>query len=381
MRRLVIAGVTGSIGQQALDSLASIGDLEVIAVGAGSKVEEALAAAQRCGSQICTVETEPSDRPDQAGVDLRVGTGSMAAAIRELQPDVVLNAVVGFAGVDVTRAAIEVGAELALANKESLVAGGSVVTQAAAAAGIRIIPVDSEHAALAQLLEGEAAEEVESITLTASGGPFRGKTSESLAGVSVEDALRHPTWAMGGKITIDSATLMNKGLEVIEAERLFGFTYDQISVVVHPQSIVHALVSFRDGIQTGHLGIPDMRSPIAWALAGGSRQPMDLQRLDLASVGSLDFEAPDLSTFRSLRLAYDAGRAGGGSPAVLNAANEVAVESFLAGRIQFVDIADVVEGALNECGALRLAGWDDVTAADEIGRSTAERLVASKLIQ
>lgn len=377
MRRLVIAGVTGSIGAQAVDVLADIGDLEVVAVGAGSNLMGAVEASRACGASVCSVEAGQAAHTHDDDIRVIHGPGSMVSIIEELKPDVVLNAVVGFAGVAVSRAAIAVGADLALANKESLVAGGEVLTRAAATAGVNIIPVDSEHAALAQLLVGEDAAEVESLTLTASGGPFRGRSRTELMGVTVAEALNHPTWEMGGKITIDSATLMNKGLEVIEAQRLFGVDYDQIKVVVHPQSIVHGLVSFRDGVQTGHLGMPDMRSPIAWALAGESRQSLDLDRLDLATVGVLSFEAPDLEAFPALNLAYEAGRAGGGAPAVLNAANEIAVAAFLEGQIPFLAISDVVAHSLNQNIGLPLNSWDDVIAADLAGRVAAQNYVAS----
>jgi 1-deoxy-D-xylulose-5-phosphate reductoisomerase len=372
MRRVVIAGVTGSIGQQAVEVLSQIDDIQVVAVGARSDAEGALAAAKTVGAEVCTVEAEVGQIPDADGIDLRAGDGAIVSAIAELEPDLVLNAVVGFAGVAVTRAAIDAGADLALANKESLVAGGQLVTGAISAAGLELIPVDSEHAALAQLLDGAARSEVESVTLTASGGPFRGLASQQLQDVGVADALRHPTWDMGGKITIDSATLMNKGLEVIEAERLFGLSYDEINVVVHPESIVHGLVSFQDGIQTAHLGIPDMRAPIAWALAGRTRPALRLERLDLAKVGQLNFEAPDLEAFACLALAYRAGREGGAGPAVLNAANEVAVDHFLNGRIRFDQIASVVETALDDCSGLPLNDWDDLAAADTAGRAAAE---------
>ena len=376
MRTLVIAGVTGSIGQQAIEVLPSVGDLDVVAVGAGSDMVGASAAAAQVGAAICTIEAE--GEPSPGLIEQRCGPGAMVDAIRELKPDLVLNAVVGFAGVEVTRAAIEVGADIALANKESLVAGGSVVLDAAADAGVQIIPVDSEHAALAQLLEGSNPEEVDSVTLTASGGPFRGRPLDFLADVTVEEALNHPTWAMGGKISIDSATLMNKGLEVIEAERLFGLDYDQIRVVVHPQSIVHALVEYRDGVQTAHLGMPDMKAPIAWALAGRSRPALALERLDLAAVGSLTFEAPDLEVFKSLRLAYRAGRAGGGAPAVLNGANELAVESFLSGLIGFDKIADIVESALDQWVPTSFDSWSDVVAADHFGRSAVKDILTTQ---
>ena len=359
-----------------MEVLSRIDDIQVVAVGARSDADGALAAAKTVGAAVCTVEIEGGPTTGPVGIDLRAGDGAIVSVIAELEPDLVLNAVVGFAGVAVTRAAIDAGADLALANKESLVAGGHLVTDAVSAAELELIPVDSEHAALAQLLDGAARSEVESVTLTASGGPFRGFSSSQLQDVKVADALRHPTWDMGGKITIDSATLMNKGLEVIEAERLFGLSYDEINVVVHPESIVHGLVSFQDGIQTAHLGIPDMRAPIAWALAGRTRPALRIERLDLAKVGQLNFEAPDLEAFACLALAYRAGREGGAAPAVLNAANEVAVDRFLNGRIRFDQIASVVETALHDCSGLPLNDWDDLAAADTAGRAAAEDATA-----
>ncbi len=371
MRKLIIAGVTGSIGRQAIDVLTRVGDLEVVAVGAGSDAAGASELAQLVGCERVYVEREVSGFSVPDGVTLEAGPGSLAAAIVQFKPDLVLNAVVGFAGLGITRATIESGADLALANKESLVAGGEFVTSAIASAGVDLIPVDSEHAALAQLLADSDPGELESVTLTASGGPFRGRSASELEDVSVAEALEHPTWSMGGKISIDSATLMNKGLEVIEAQRLFGLSYEQIRVVVHPQSIVHALVSFRDGVQTAHLGLPDMRGPIAWALSGRKRPELDVPRLDLASVGQLDFEEPDLEAFPCLELAFKAGRAGGTQPAVLNAANEVAVEAFLNGEIGFGSIATVVAGALAASESGPLNSWSDIDEADSQGRALA----------
>ena len=272
----------------------------------------------------------------------------VAELASEVGADLVLNACVGVAGLAATLAALDAGIDVALANKESLVAGGPLVLAAAARSGATLIPVDSEHSALHQLLRGESADSIESLIVTASGGPFRGSSRADLADVSVADALRHPTWAMGARITVDSATLMNKGLEVIEAHLLFGVPYDRIEVVVQPQSIVHALVRLSDGSLLAHLGLPDMRVPIAYALAypGRARLPASA-RLDLAAGLSLPFEAPDAETFRCLALARAAGEAGGLAPCALNAADEEAVAAFLAGRCSFLEIPELVERALD----------------------------------
>ncbi len=283
--------------------------------------------------------------------------------------DVVLNAIVGAAGLRATLATLAAGADLALANKESLVAGGELVIDALRASGRRMLPVDSEHSALAQCLAGAAEGAVTGLVITASGGPFRGRTAESLAAVTVADALAHPTWKMGAKITIDSATLMNKGLEVIEAHHLFGVAYDDIDVVVHPQSIVHGMARYRDGALLAHVGYPDMRVPISWALTFPERAATPVPTLDLAAPLRLDFEPPDLATFRCLALAGAAGREGGTAPCVLNAANEAAVASFLDGEIRFLDIAALVERALEEVSPEPLASLAQLEEADARART------------
>ncbi len=282
--------------------------------------------------------------------------------------DIVLNAIVGAAGLRATLATFAAGADLALANKESLVAGGELVIAAHAGSGRRMLPVDSEHSALAQCLEGAADGAVTGLVVTASGGPFRGRSAEALADVTVADALAHPTWSMGAKITIDSATLMNKGLEVIEAHHLFGIAYDDIEVVVHPQSIVHGMVRFRDGALIAHVGHPDMRVPISWALTYPERSATPVPTLDLSRPLRLDFEPPDAGAFRCLALARLAGREGGTAPCVLNAANEVAVAAFLAGAVGFPDIADLVEHALERVPAEPLESLEQVLDADRRAR-------------
>jgi 1-deoxy-D-xylulose-5-phosphate reductoisomerase len=274
------------------------------------------------------------------------GAGGIERLVPESEADIVLNAIVGAAGLRATMATFAAGADLALANKESLVAGGELVMEALRRSGRRMLPVDSEHSALAQCLAGAADGAVTGLVVTASGGPFRGRSRESLADATVADALAHPTWTMGAKITIDSATLMNKGLEVIEAHHLFGVAYADIEVVVHPQSIVHGMVRFRDGALLAHVGHPDMRVPISWALTFPQRSATPVPTLDLSQALRLDFEPPDLDTFRCLALARQAGIEGGTAPCVLNAANEAAVRSFQAGAVGFLDIAELVERAL-----------------------------------
>ena len=280
----------------------------------------------------------PSGRARAWDGRVLAGEEGVRELIADSGADLVLNGMVGAAGLGPTVVALSEGIDVALANKESLVIGGELTTALAEATGARLLPVDSEHSALFQLIGAEQPGTVERLVLTASGGPFRGRTD--LSGVSVEDALAHPTWRMGGRITIDSATLMNKGFEAIEAHHLFGVPYERIAVVVHPQSIVHSLVDLNDGATLAHLGYPDMRVPISYALHFPERADVDVPRLDLAAVGELSFEQPDLETFACLRLALEAGEAGGTAPCVLNAADEVAVAAFLDGRIEFTAIAD-----------------------------------------
>jgi 1-deoxy-D-xylulose-5-phosphate reductoisomerase len=290
----------------------------------------------------------------------------------------VLNAIVGSAGLLPTVAALAEGIDLALANKESLVVGGELVTALAQATGAAILPVDSEHAALHQLIAAERPGTVDRLILTASGGPFRGLKREDLEHVTAEQALAHPTWAMGGKITIDSATLMNKGLELIEAHHLFGTPYEQIDIVVHPQSIVHSLVALCDGATLAHLGYPDMRVPISYALNHPERVDVPVRRLDLLEVGSLTFEPVDEETFSCLALAREAARVGGTAPCIMNAANEIAVHAFLAGRVRFLDIAEVIEGTLELLPAQPVHSFDSLGEADGEARRVAGELVAAR---
>jgi 1-deoxy-D-xylulose-5-phosphate reductoisomerase len=305
----------------------------------------------------------------------RVG-GDPVALLEACEPDVVLNAIVGFAGIRATLWALENGVTLALANKESLVAGGAIAREAQRRGGGLLVPVDSEHSALMQCLEGRHDAQVDSLVLTASGGPFRGRSREELAGVTVEEALAHPTWSMGPKITVDSATLANKGLELIEAHWLFDIPYDRVEVVVHPSSIVHGIVRFRDGAALAHVGYPDMRVPISYALTYPERAATPVPALDLAAGLTLTFEAPDLDAFPLLRLAREAGERGRTYPCAFNAANEVAVAAFLDGRAGFLDIAAMVEDTLAHVGGDDAADLDQLVAVD----AEARRVAASRLV-
>jgi 1-deoxy-D-xylulose-5-phosphate reductoisomerase len=359
----VILGSTGSIGTQALDVISRHrDDYRVVALAAGSNTE--LLARQASAFGVPTEYARAcADDPD-----------ALAELARHPDAEVVLNAVVGFAGLPATIAALQAGKRLALANKESLIAAGPVVAKARAAGGGEIVPVDSEHSAVWQCLRAGRMSEVERIVLTASGGPFRGRSRAELADVTPRDALKHPTWNMGAKITIDSSTLMNKGLEVIEAHELFGVDFDRLDVVVHPQSIVHSMVEFVDGATIAQLSMPDMRLPIGLALGAPSRLPEPFGAIDWKTVGSLTFEVPDRDTFRCLALACEAGRSGGTAPAVLSAANEVAVDAFLQGEIQWLDIAAVVEETLN-AGSGNADDVADVLDADRIARERATAAV------
>jgi 1-deoxy-D-xylulose-5-phosphate reductoisomerase len=381
-RRLVILGSTGSIGVQALDVVArSGGELEVAGLSAGrdwqTLVEQAKAHGVR---RVALADPDAAAQAGEAWTDGVVlsGPDGLVSLVTESGCEMVLNAIVGSAGLLPTVATLGEGIDLALANKESLVVGGELVTQLAEATGAAIIPVDSEHSALHQLISGERAGTIERLILTASGGPFRGRSAEQLADVTVQDALAHPTWSMGGKITIDSATLMNKGLEVIEAHHLFGTPYEQIDVVVHPQSIVHSLVGLCDGATLAHLGYPDMRVPISYALHFPERVEMPVPALDLAALGSLTFETPDEATFACLRLAGAAGRAGGTAPCTLNAANEVAVHAFLSGRLPFLGIPSVIEETLDRLEVRQLHSFDSLSHADGAARAMAASLIEER---
>ena len=381
-RRLLILGSTGSIGTQALDVVARAGgELEVVGLSAESSSGALVAQARELGvERIALADAHAAARAAEAWTDGEVlaGAEGLVRLVVESEADLVLNALVGSAGLGPTVAALGEGIDLALANKESLVVGGELVTQLSEATGAQIIPVDSEHSAIHQLLAGESAGTVDKLVLTASGGPFRGRSAQELREVTIEQALAHPTWAMGGKITIDSATLMNKGLELIEAHHLFGTPYEQIDVVVHPQSIVHSLIQLCDGATLAHLGYPDMRVPIAYALHHPERVELPVKPLDLAALGSLTFEAPDLDTFACLRLAREAGEAGGTAPCILNAANEVAVHAFLNGCLRFHEIAEVIAHTLEAVPSGRIHAFQTLYAADRDARAAAGELVEQR---
>jgi 1-deoxy-D-xylulose-5-phosphate reductoisomerase len=375
MKKLVILGSTGSIGTQALEIVAASDQLQVVGLAGGSSWEPLLEQARRHGVPVVALADADAAGRARSEWDGRVLEGE--EGIRELivsaGADLVLNGMVGAAGLGPTVVALSEGIDLALANKESLVVGGELTMALAEATGARLLPVDSEHSALFQLVGATGPGTIERLVLTASGGPFRGRTE--LGAVSVADALDHPTWRMGGRITIDSATLMNKGFEAIEAHHLFGVPYERIEVVVHPQSIVHSLVDLIDGASLAHLGHPDMRVPISYALHYPERAEVEVPRLDLAEVGQLSFEAPDLETFACLRLALEAGRAGGTSPCVLNAADEVAVGAFLDGRVGFTDIPLAIEAVLEEMPAQQVTHFEDLFAVDAEARRRTEEKV------
>jgi 1-deoxy-D-xylulose-5-phosphate reductoisomerase len=351
VKRVALLGATGSIGRQAIEIVAAHPGLELCAAASGST---------------------PLDDVD---APLKQVGGDLTELLERAQPDVVLNAVVGFAGIHATLWALEHGIDLALANKESLVAGGELALAAMTRGGGRILPVDSEHSALFQCLEGRELEQVHSLVLTGSGGPFRGRTRDELAAVTIEQALAHPTWRMGPKITIDSATLANKGLELIEAHFLFGIPYERVEVVVQPTSIVHSLVRFRDGATLAHLGYPDMRAPISYALTYPDRAATPLAPLDFASL-TLEFAQPDVDTFPMLALAREAGEKGGTAPCVFNAANEVAVAAFLAGQLSFLGIAEVVADALARTDGSPARDLEELVEVDRAARTFADERLA-----
>ena len=371
MRRLVIVGSTGSIGTQALDVVSRSAELEVVGLGAASSQELLVQQAERYG--VARIALADADAAARAGERFRgnvlAGPEGLVELITDTDCDLVLNGLVGSAGLGPTVATLGEGIDLALANKESLVVGGELVMALAEATGAQVIPVDSEHSALYQLIASERPGTIDRLVLTASGGPFRGRVD--LDDVAPEEALAHPTWDMGGKITIDSATLMNKGLELIEAHHLFGVPYERIDVVVHPQSIVHALVHLNDGASLAHLGYPDMRVPISYALHHPDRADVPVETLDLAAVGELTFEPPDTETFACLRLAREAARAGGTAPCVLNAANEVAVHAFLRGELSFPGIPRVIEQALEALPSQPVRHFEDLYRADAQAREVA----------
>ena len=364
MRTISVLGSTGSIGTQTLDIVRKEKDIRVSALAAGRNIRLLEAQIREFHPTLvsCMDEKDAGDlRGRIADTDTRVVSGmeGLIEVATEPESSVLVTGIVGMIGIRPTIAAIEAGKDIALANKETLVCAGHIIMPLAERCGVHIVPVDSEHSAIFQSLNGEPRERLEKILLTASGGPFRGKTKAELENMSLEDALRHPNWSMGRKVTIDSASLCNKGLEVMEAKWLFDVDTDRIEVLIHPQSIVHSAVQYVDGAIMAQLGVPDMKLPIQYALYYPDRRPMDAGRVDLFSLGSLTFEKPDTDTFTGLKLAYDACRRGGSLPTVFNAANEAAVRMLIDGRIRFVQIPDII----SECMA-RHAVIDDPTVED-----------------
>jgi 1-deoxy-D-xylulose-5-phosphate reductoisomerase len=379
MKRLAILGSTGSIGTHTLDVVASHPDqFEVTALAAGNNVDLLQEQVRRFHPRFVAVAGESAARTlarrlGADGVEVAWGTDGLCRAGADTGADMVVSAIVGGAGLVPTMAALRAGKALALANKETLVMAGELVTAEARARGIRILPVDSEHSAIFQCLENQDASTIRRLVLTASGGPFRTRPAEAFATITPEDALRHPTWAMGKKITIDSATLVNKGLEVIEAQWLFGLPVDQVDVIVHPQSVIHSMVEYIDGSVLAQLGVPDMRLPIQYALTHPARCACPAARLSLEDVGGLTFEAVDRRKFPCLDLAYEAARGGGSWPAVLNAANEVAVQWFLDRRVGFDEIPTIIRKALDAHPHRAIHSVEDVLEVDRKVRESLER--------
>src|SRR4051812_13076448 len=379
MRRILILGSTGSVGTQALDVVEGSAELEVVGLAAHSSFERLIAQAEEHGvSRIALADERAAARASEVWTKGSVFAGNegLVELITGTDCDLVLNALVGSAGLGPSVAALGEGIDLALANKESLVVGGELVMALSEATGAQVIPVDSEHSALFQLVNAEQRPgTVDKLVLTASGGPFRGRRAADLRAVSKEQALAHPTWNMGGKITIDSATLMNKGLEVIEAMHLFGMPLDRIDVVVHPQSIVHSLIQLNDGASLAHLGYPDMRVPISYALHYPERVDVPVEPLDLAELGQLTFERPDERAFPCLRLAREAAQAGGTAPCAMNAANEIAVQAFLDGEMPFTGIPEVIERTLEAHDPVPIHHFNVLYGADAEAREIAREFV------
>ncbi len=383
---IAILGSTGSIGTQALEVLAGREDLFRIelltAWGQGDRLIEQA----RCFRPNAVVigDEKEYEKVRNAlfplGVKVYAGEDALEQAVEMDDIDIVLSALVGFSGFKPTLRAIQKGKDIALANKETLVVAGDPIIREAKKHGARIIPVDSEHSAIFQCLNGESLESVEKVFLTASGGPFRGKTRDQLEGVTREEALDHPTWEMGQKISIDSATLMNKGLEVIEASWLFDLPAERIDVLVHPQSVVHSLVQFRDGAMKAEMGVPDMKQPILYALGFPQRLPLNIDRLDFSAYDQLTFERPDTDTFRNLAFAFNALKRGGNVPCVLNAANEVAVHAFLEGTLGFLTIFDVIGECMEKIDYVASPDVDDLLRVDQEARNMATERIEGKTV-
>lgn len=385
MKRIAVAGSTGSIGTQALDIIARRPDLfEARVLAAGSQVDKLIAQALRFRPALAVIADESKyarlrEALAPEGIATACGPAALAEACTRDDVDTVLTATVGYSGLEPTLRAIDAGKDIALANKETLVVAGELVMKRAAASATRIYPVDSEHSAIYQCLRGEQPENVERLIITASGGPFRSLSEHELEKVTVEQALQHPSWSMGAKITVDSATMLNKAFEIIEARWLFDIPADRITPVVHPQSIVHSMVEFVDGSIKAQLGVPDMRLPISYALGETTRLASADYRLRLADIASLSFEKPDYGRFPCLRLAAESFRRGGNAACVINAANEIANEAFRQGRIGFTDIYRVIEATLDSVDHTDSPTYDDFVASNSAARRVAAEFIASKL--
>lgn len=373
-KKVAIIGSTGSIGTQALEVAREQKDLDIVSLACGSNVDMLFEQISEFRPHLASVSRQEDaeklyERLLDAGIDdckVSSGMDGLIECASVPEAEIVLTAIVGMLGIRPTIAAIEAGKDIALANKETLVCAGHIIMPLAKKHGVRILPVDSEHSAIFQSLQGNEGNHIKKIILTCSGGPFRGKTLEDLEKVTVEDALAHPNWAMGKKITIDSATMINKGLEVMEASHLFGVPANRIEVVVHPQSVIHSAVEYDDGGVMAELGVPDMRLPIQYALYYPERRPMSGKRLSLTDIGSLTFEEPDLDTFYGLALAFDAYEAGGNVPTVFNAANEKAVAMFLDGKISFLGIMDIITDAMQSIEYIDSPDVDDILRTEKL---------------
>ena len=385
MKKIAILGSTGSIGTQALDVVRNLPEeLSVEVLAANSNVELFARQVEEFHPRLAVLADEAAYKKLSAkkfsGVELAGGRQAFIDAAAFDGVEIVLTSMSGFAGLEPTIKAINAGKNIALANKETLVVAGELITKLAEARGVKILPVDSEHGAFFQCLQGEDSRAIKKLLLTASGGPFRGKSFDDLQSVTVNEVLAHPTWNMGKKITVDSATLVNKGLEVIEAKFLYGVDYSQIQVGVHPQSIVHSMVEFCDGSIIAQLAAPDMRLPIQYALTYPRRLPAPIKPLDFWTLNSLTFEKPDAETFRGLKFAYEAGRVGGTLPCAFNAANEVAVNAFLRGRIKFLQIYEVIEEVMTRRKVLSNPTLEDLIAEDKSARALAAKFIEEDLI-
>lgn len=380
-KSIAILGSTGSIGTQALEVISQHPDHFVVEVlTAQNNADLLIEQATKFKPNVVVIVNESlyqkvQDALDPLQIKVYAGENALASVVQMDEIDLVLTALVGYSGLRPTIKAIEAGKTIALANKETLVVAGELITSLAREKGVNIYPVDSEHSAIFQCIVGEFQNKIEKIILTASGGPFRGKTKADLVNVTKAQALRHPNWTMGAKVTIDSATLMNKGLEVIEAKWLFGLSPDQIEVAIHPQSIIHSMVQFEDGSIKAQLGLPDMRLPIQFALSYPERLKSDFERFDFSKYPSLTFERPDTETFRNLALAFEALRLGGNMPCVLNAANEVAVAEFLSDNIGFLDMSPMVEKCMEKISFVAHPTYDDYVSSDQEARAVAKELI------